>query len=270
MIQLAILAMAAAAWAGDGDDPSIVISLSGRYGDGAKALDRFEITDDGIARWDSASAGMSREDPGCRNEGGRFEAKVEPQLALKIADAAILAVQSQGDVGRPAPSSPRETTLALTVYKGEKSWTSEIRETTKEWKALDALVEDVKRSLLPRGSVLMRSRRAGKALKVAFDWFGDRPVALVLSKDPNEIFRAKGLRFKYEKAPTGEEFVMSPKQKRVEVRLLSEPVKGQSPEAGKGPRHVRYMNSPLLHHREGDPLEGKPAPGPLDLCATYR
>lgn len=267
---LAILVGGADGRAAEGIDPSIIISLSGRYGDGTKALDRFEITDDGVARWDSASTGMSPEDPGCRNEGGRFEAKIEPQRALQIADAAIEAVKSQGDVGRPVPSAPRDTVLSVTVFKGEKSWSTAVVKETKEWKALTALVEDVKRSLLPRGSVLMRSRRDGKGLRITFDWFGDRPLALVLSKDPNEVFRAKGLSFKYEKSPPEEELLLSPKQKRVEVRLLSASVVGQAPEEGKGPRHLRYVSSPLLHHRAGDPLEGKAAPQSLDLCATYR
>ncbi len=260
---------ASAAPQADSEAPAVLIKRRGRYADGMEVVDRFEITDDQIARWDSASAGGSPADPLCRNEGGRFERPIPEAQALKIVDAAREAIASQGNVGKAGPQSPRDTVLTVTVFKGKEFWSSNIEKTTPAWLALEALVGDAKRSLLPRGTVLMRSKLKGKSLQVTFDWFGDRPLSLVLSKDPNEVFRAPGVRFSYERALDQENFVLSKKRRRVEVRLRTEPVRGLRAEGTQGPRHLNYANTPLLHHRSADPLEGHLAPEPLDLCATY-
>lgn len=240
---------------------SMVVHRSGLDVMGESAFERFEITHDGLARWETSGFGDSAI-PGCPRLGGRFSRRIGRQAAIDLVRAAHAAVLSQPRRNGPRAADRRGIRSTLWVDFEGDILSAEAREVTPAYTSLMAKIDALETSLRPRSIVAMRASRSGSKLTVTFRLLGNEPVRLLIPDDPMEVFRSKWAKLSYEKAPSrAKEVELTPKAPSVKIVLFA---KGENKE--RLPT-LRYSTALVRHHAKGDALEGDLVPPELSLCA---
>jgi hypothetical protein len=239
-----------------------VVTQSGRDAQGVSTFDRFEVTPDGLVKWQaSASAGT---DPLCNNGGGRYQGRIPANEVKALTGMALAALDEQPRAARDSAPEPRESTLHISANRGTKVRSGPVTRAGAQWKKLHEEVARVKRKLEPVSMVIMTAARKGGALSVRFTLLGDQPMTVLLSPKADETFQvqpASSLAYSAKLAKSELQLTKKKRTQTVSLRL--------SQAAVKEPAKLSYSNASILHHADSNfPLSaGAPE---LSLCTFFR
>lgn len=236
---------------------SMILNHQGRDAEGDSVSSRFEITPDGLVKWQASSAVGT--DPTCVNGGGRLQGRIENKRAHALVKLAFESLKDQKK-NKPEAIAPRETTIHLTVTRGNEVKVGKIQKSNKAWKKMTAEIEKLKRQLKPTSLVIMSSKKEKNILNVRFTLLGDKATSVLLSPQANEVFKtSQGAKLTYAKKIKKSELKLDPKNRSAVVSLKT----GQLKPA----QTLIYSNAVVLHHADKDiPMTaGVPE---LRLCTT--
>lgn len=235
----------------------LTVTRTGHDSQGASTFDRFEITPDGLARWETSAFGVSGS-LGCQNEGGSFEGRVSERQVRVIAKAAREAMGSQKSAGGTRRSRHRASILSIMLDVDKKVKTVEVSRATAAVSALLDHIDELETELRPKALVVMQAVRSGAEVHVSFDLAGSKPVTMLLPANAGEAFNVDNATLGYAKAAPSE-VMLTPASPHAQVVLTIE--------GGAGAGQLRYSNATGLHHASGDALEGDRVAPELALCA---
>jgi hypothetical protein len=237
----------------------LILTRSGVDSAGRSADERFELTADGLVKWQVSGTADGNDLATCDTLGGRFQKRISLKEAENLAKLAAAAAQSQ-----PQPKdksrSPREITNSLTTAYDGKVLSKPIEASTPQLKAFMTSVSALKLELAPQSVVAMKAKPKGKSLSVEFKLEGKMPMRIYFPPDANEAFHIEGQKVSYSKKPTRNEIELTPKNPKFELKLSSEKDLSKV-------KMLNYSNALVLHHQKPEGKFGLP-PQALNLCSS--
>lgn len=205
---------------------------------------------------------------GCQNQAGEFKGKVSKAQHRKVSLAAKAAVESIQSSQGPSLAA-RGVSKKLKVLIDQNSFTGNLQhqqETTKEWKKFEELVENLKKTLLPKSLLTISSKKLNDSVvQLKFHYYGKKPFPLLIPADPNLSFFIQGYRLDYEKKRISEIENLSTTKKIFTINLKLNPIAGTSV-----PGKVTYSNKMAMHHAEMDFTKGMIRPIEMNICSSIK